>query len=88
MKNNMERIKAESEDLLKCPFCGGEAEMCSGSDRLYGKYWYIRCKNCFSRGTEFHESFNALMENEEFFAIQRAWKKAIKAWNERVVNEQ
>lgn len=74
-----------SEDLLKCPFCGGEAEMCS-SDRN-GKFWYIRCKNCFSRGSEYHESFNALRDNEEFFAIQRAWGNAIKAWNMRVVDE-
>ena len=84
--NNMERIKAESEDILKCPFCGGEAEMCSGSDRE-GKYWYIRCKNCFSRGAESYESLSALMENEEFFAIQRAWRNAIKAWNRRTIDE-
>ena len=86
--NNMERIKAESEDLLKCPFCGGEAEMCSDSDNIYVKYWYIRCKNCFGRGASYYESFSALMENERFFTTQRAWRNAIKAWNRRVVNEQ
>lgn len=30
---------------------------------------------------------NALMENEEFFAIQGAWRNAIKAWNRRVNDE-
>lgn len=70
-------------NLKKCPFCGGEAEMCSGSDR-YGKSWYIRCKNCYSRGSEYYESLNALAENEEFSAIQKAWRNAIKAWNRRV----
>ena len=55
-----------SEDLLKCPFCGGEAEMCSGSDRN-GKFWYIRCKSCFSRGSGYYESLSALSKNEEFF---------------------
>lgn len=81
--------KESTENELKpCPFCGGEAEMCSGSDRLNGKHWYIRCKSCFSRGAEYYESFNALMENEEFFAIQKAWKNAIKAWNKRIIDKQ
>lgn len=77
-----------SEDLLKCPFCGGEAEMCSDSDNIYGEYWYIRCKKCFGRGASYYESFSALVENERFFTIQRAWGNAIKAWNRRVVDEQ
>ena len=79
----MRMVKKMSEDLLKCPFCGGEAEMCSRSD-IEGKYWYIRCKNCSSRGSGYYESLSVLKENEEFFAIQRAWGNAIKAWNRRV----
>lgn len=77
-----------SEDLLKCPFCGGEAEMCSGSDNKYGEYWYIRCKSCFSHGSSYYESINMLMENKKYLAIQGAWNREIKAWNRRVVNEQ
>lgn len=73
-------------NLKECPFCGGEAEMCSDSD-TNGKSWYIRCKNCFSRSSEYYESLKVLMENEEFFAIQKAWKNAIKAWNKRVSTE-
>jgi hypothetical protein len=58
--------------------------MCSRSDRE-GKYWYIRCKNCFSRGFGYYESLNALAENEEFSAIQKAWRNAINAWNRRTI---
>ena len=68
----------ERDELKPCPFCGGEAEMCSHSDRA-GKYWYIGCKNCFSRGSGYYESLSTLKENEEFFAIQRAWGNAIEA---------
>ena len=73
-------------ELKPCPFCGGEAEMCSNSDRE-GKYWYIRCKNCSSRGSGYYESLSALKEYEEFFAIQRAWGNAIKAWNRRTKDD-
>jgi hypothetical protein len=74
-------------ELKLCPFCGGEAEMCSGSDEN-GKSWYVRCKKCFGRGSEYYESLNALAENEEFFAIQKAWRNAIKAWNRRAKDDE
>ena len=73
-------------NLKKCPFCEGDAEMCFGSDRD-GEYWYIRCKDCFSRGSAYYESFNVLMVHEKYFAIQRAWNGAINSWNRRVINE-
>lgn len=71
-------------ELKLCPFCGGEAEMCPGVDRIMGKYWYIRCKKCYSRGSGIYESSRELEPQEEYAAITRAWEKAIEAWNRRV----
>lgn len=74
-------------NLKKCPFCGGDAEMCFGSDNIYGGYWYVRCKDCFGRGSSSYESLNTLSENIKYFAIQGAWNGAINSWNRRVINE-
>ena len=69
--------------LKRCPFCGGEAEMYNGKD-CFGKFWYIRCKGCYSRGSGSYESVKELKPNEEQAAIQAAWENAIKAWNLRI----
>lgn len=82
---SMVREKVKRMDKLKpCPFCGGAAEMCSAFDNKFlGKYWYVRCKNCYSRGTGMYESRKELAPNEEYEAIRGAWKRAVEAWNRR-----
>ena len=70
-------------DLKPCPFCGGEAEIYPEVDRIMGKFWYIRCKKCYCRGTGIYESGRKLEPQEEHAAITGAWKKAIEAWNRR-----
>lgn len=75
-------------ELKSCPFCSGEAEICSAfENKSLGKYWYVRCKTCYSRGTGFYESMKELEPNQEYEAIKRAWDKAIEAWNRRTSNE-
>lgn len=72
------------EKLKPCPFCGGEAEICSAfENKFFGKYWYVRCKTCYSRGSSMYESTKELEPNEEFKAIIGAWERAIEAWNRR-----
>ena len=74
-----------NEELKPCPFCGAEAEIYPEVDRIMGKFWYIRCKKCFSRGSKIYESAGReLGPQEEYAAITGAWEKAIKAWNKRV----
>lgn len=70
-------------ELKPCPFCGGEAEMYPEVDRIMGKFWYIRCKKCYSRVSGIYESGKELEPQEEHAAITRAWEKAIEAWNGR-----
>lgn len=70
------------DELKRCPFCGGKAEMCNSVGGL-GKFWYVRCKKCYSRGSEVYESRRKLEPEEEYAAIKGAWEKAIKAWNRR-----
>ena len=72
----------ETIKLKPCPFCGGEAEMYNGTD-IVGKYWYVRCKKCYSRGAGAYESGKELEPQEEYTAIIRAWERAIEAWNRR-----
>lgn len=71
------------DELKRCPFCGGEAEMSNSVDRFLGKFWYVQCKKCCSRGSEVYESGSKLEPEEEYPAIKGAWEKAIKAWNRR-----
>ena len=66
-----EELKSGSEELKKCPFCGGEAEISHG--HFDGKATsYVMCKRCEASG--------------EFFAISFKYSsddKAVKAWNRR-----
>ena len=76
------------EELRRCPFCGGEAEICSAfTDKFLGKYGYVRCKTCYSRGSGIYESRKELEPNQEYEAIKEAWDKAIKSWNRRTSDE-
>lgn len=74
-----------NEKLKPCPFCGGEAEIYPEVDRTMGKFWYIRCKRCYSRGSGIYESVRELEPEEEHAAITGAWEKATEAWNRRVI---
>lgn len=71
-------------ELKPCPFCGGEAEIYPEVDMIMGKFWYIRCKKCYSRGSGIYESERELEPQEEYAAITGSWKKAVEAWNRRV----
>lgn len=75
----------EKVELKLCPFCGGGAEICSAfENKFLGKYWYVRCKICYSRSTGIYESGKELEPNQEYEAIRGAWERAIEAWNRRV----
>lgn len=57
-------------ELKCCPFCGGEAKICNGSNVIVGNQFLIRCKeiNCTIRPkTDWHTSL----------------EEAIKHWNTR-----
>lgn len=57
-------------ELKCCPFCGGEAKICNGSNDIIGKQFLIRCKEitCTIRPkTDWHTSL----------------EEAIKHWNTR-----
>ena len=74
------------KELKPCPFCGGEAEICSAfENKFLGKYWYVRCKICHSRSSDVYESLTELEPNQEYEAIKKAWSKAIKIWNGRTM---
>ncbi len=76
------------EELKPCPFCGGEAEICLGCDnKIFGKYWFVRCKTCYSRSSDAYESRSELGPNQVYETIKEAWDKAIKAWNRRASDE-
>ncbi len=36
------------DDLLACPFCGGEASVSEGSKKGGEPWWYIECIDCAS----------------------------------------
>ena len=80
-KNEVNRM-SELKPLKPCPFCGGEAEICTDVG-IMGKFWFIRCKKCYSRGSGIYESGRKLEPQEEHAAIMGAWEKAIEAWNRR-----
>ena len=62
--NNLPNIDVLKEELKPCPFCGGEAEICSAFENNFlGKYWYVRCKTCYSRCSNVYESIRELKPN-------------------------
>lgn len=73
-----------SEELKRCPFCGGKAEVRTKYIEKETKdvpvSSYVRCTRCFAQSDEF------LYKNTEFILIDPA-EEAIKAWNRRKVTE-
>ena len=61
-----------SEELKPCPFCGGEAVICE-TNGLHGAY--VFCKTCYS-------------STDGYQGINTRRKKAIEAWNRRVIDGQ
>lgn len=65
-----------AETLNPCPFCGGEAELVTGTHRDGGyveNCAYVRCKRCGARTYEFHECMTA----------EKVQRYAAEVWNER-----
>ena len=71
MNLDKETLKAESETLAPCPFCGGAAEFCVGRNDhapLQVRHWPESGVNCPARWEQFCETFEQ----------GRAW------WNGRI----
>lgn len=69
-------------ELLKCPFCGGEAKLCHGLPSTQSREPYqafVRCKKCGSKSKTF---FQAAFESKS--AVDEAVKNA---WNRRPAPE-
>lgn len=45
-------IKEQPNTLLKCPFCGGKAELLQGVTKIHN---YVMCMHCYSR-TQFYNT--------------------------------
>lgn len=62
-----------TEELKKCPFCGGKATLNAGSDRNYS---LVKCRDCGAES-------GMVKVSAEYCADERA----IEAWNRRANNE-
>lgn len=60
------------EELKKCPFCGGKAELVTNGEKSTSKYFFVDvvCQNMVCRGN------SSCLES-------RTKKQAIAAWNMR-----
>ncbi len=63
-----------SDELLPCPFCGGD-EVSLIANGIYG--WRVSCHSCRIYGEGFSSSYRA----DEDYSEDK--KSAIKAWNTR-----
>lgn len=71
-----------AEQLLPCPFCGGEGEIIQLKE---GRPWFcVACKNCKAQG---HAVKIMAHKNKEGFVkrIEDSRKWAVKYWNKRNV---
>lgn len=60
------------EELMKCPFCGGEARTIYAVNDI--NRWGVMCKNC-----------SATVEVEDNKGIEDTEDNAIRAWNRRII---
>ena len=67
------------EELKKCPFCGGEADIYRG----YGKYGFFVVAECVLCGAR-TKCFSSGKDHEY---EENAMKNAIFAWNKRTKNQ-
>lgn len=49
-----------SEELKKCPFCGGEAEVYEQKHREYPSTYYVRCKGFCIKQQDYNEKSRAV----------------------------
>ena len=61
------------DDILRCPFCGGEPEI-AGTGRVY-----IRCRRCGARGKIYKYRW---FDGVDYICAE---DKAVTAWNRRLV---
>ncbi len=72
---------ASSPKLKPCPFCGGAAEVATGTDRL--GYWWVKayCRLCRAG---IMESYNP---KREWVTVDDGVREVVAAWNHRVGEE-
>ncbi len=68
--------EVKHNDLLPCPFCGGDAEV-----QISGSSWLVRCKKCFAKSV--YCDLPAVWNSNKCLDTHLI-KKAVKAWNKRV----
>ena len=71
------------DDIKKCPFCGGHAELCA-NDIMRGEargkcFVFVKCEICRAQG----KTFLSNEDPDECNWENRACLSAIKAWNLR-----
>lgn len=82
-------MKAKN-DLLPCPFCGGEVHIALSGDAEYGFFWMVT-RGCSTKGCKcriFMESdLMEVYEGERFNPhskeAQAKYNELVKAWNRR-----
>ena len=67
------------DDIKKCPFCGGEAELHSIYSEKAEKYYiYVQCCKCWAKAMTINN------ESPAGWGIEnKAGVEAIRAWNRR-----
>ena len=69
---NKEISKEQTNTLLNCPFCGGEARLQRKKRNLHG--YYVICKSCGCR-TSFYQY--------KYDSLEKLREQAIEVWNTR-----
>ena len=64
--------KEQTNNLLNCPFCGGEARLQRKKRNLHG--YYVICKSCGCR-TSFYQY--------KYDSLEKLREQAIEVWNTR-----
>ena len=67
------------KDLLKCPFCGGDADLWYKGTR-YGYIVYSECSICGAKS----KAYSLGKSVNEDWADELASIRAIEAWNRRI----
>ena len=57
-------------DLNPCPFCGGEAEFCTGKTSTGGDWYYLACSECEAMGPHVKYADHNIAVKE---ALAEAW---------------
>ena len=71
-------------ELKRCPFCGGQAELCQGE--VMGRtVVYVKCKECHCFGHDEFEGWTMGFENNpsKYRSLEDAKRIAASNWNRR-----